>query len=577
MDDFLSTKEMGWLLDRSAASVRRMIREGEIEGVRLPDGFRVPKAEALRVSRERIETEAGRKLSDRELEDLIDKVLTTNEEQPDLVTSATPRWDDPRDSSAWYRMIGTAHARPESSIVPRPSRRPFASLLFAVVLLAGIVTPALGWANGGNLGNAYGTHDWIVSQAVKVFGDSPPAWFDLNAALLATDDPDKVFWATNEHVFNEKGYGRGAVDRITEFYHQALVAHQAGDDLTASITFGWMAHYYGDILQPYHTNYAAVDLDASHRRYEHARRAADPEPRCVAGLEHRQPHAQGRRRRADDGDRSRGLFAQVLPGAVPPVQGRRDHARPRGSRRSPASVLKRASSDLADMLYSIDQGVGDAPPAASVKATVKYRYAAKNTTQTVYVTVKGAEGQPLEGVRVDIAFPKGTGGTTLLRRYTTKAGTVTAYGAIGASPFGVRRDVEVTVKTGDVVTTATTWFTTSRRLAAARPASSRGSTTRPSIPGRSSASDRSREIGSAGRCPTSRSPGPGRSPTARSSRRAGTRAPWARHTARCRSRTRRRGAWSRSWRASSRAASTAPRARASAASWSVPRLGGPGP
>ena len=152
--------------------------------------------------------------------------------------------------------------------MPRPSRRPFASLVFAVVLLAGTVTPALGWANGGNLGNAYGTHDWIVSQAVKVFGDNPPAWLDLNAALLATDDPDKVFWATNEHVFNEKGYGRGAVDRITEFYHQALLAHQAGDDQTASITFGWMAHYYGDILQPYHTNYAAVHLGNSHLHYE---------------------------------------------------------------------------------------------------------------------------------------------------------------------------------------------------------------------------------------------------------------------------------------------------------------------
>jgi excisionase family DNA binding protein len=81
VDDFLSTKEMGWLLDRSAGSVRRMIRDGEIEGVRLPGGFRVPKAEALRISRERIESEAGRKLSDRELEALIDKVLTTNEER----------------------------------------------------------------------------------------------------------------------------------------------------------------------------------------------------------------------------------------------------------------------------------------------------------------------------------------------------------------------------------------------------------------------------------------------------------------------------------------------------------------
>jgi len=81
VDDFLSTKEMGWLLDRSAASVQRMIRDGEIEGVRLPGGFRVPKEEALRVARERIESGAGRKLSDRELEGLIDKVLTTNEDR----------------------------------------------------------------------------------------------------------------------------------------------------------------------------------------------------------------------------------------------------------------------------------------------------------------------------------------------------------------------------------------------------------------------------------------------------------------------------------------------------------------
>ncbi len=82
MEDFLSTREIGWLLDRSAASIRRMIRDGEIESVRLAEGFRVPKAEALRIARERIESGAGRKLSDRELEDLIDDVITANREQP---------------------------------------------------------------------------------------------------------------------------------------------------------------------------------------------------------------------------------------------------------------------------------------------------------------------------------------------------------------------------------------------------------------------------------------------------------------------------------------------------------------
>jgi hypothetical protein len=78
MDEHLSTREMGWVLGRAAGTVRDMIRDGQIEGVRIPDGFRIPKAEALRLARERIEAEAGRKLSDTELEKLIDDVISTN-------------------------------------------------------------------------------------------------------------------------------------------------------------------------------------------------------------------------------------------------------------------------------------------------------------------------------------------------------------------------------------------------------------------------------------------------------------------------------------------------------------------
>jgi hypothetical protein len=81
MDELLSTKQVSWILGKSAGSVRDMIRDGDIDGVRIPAGFRVPKAEALRVARERIEKEAGRKLSDRELERLIDDVIATNEAQ----------------------------------------------------------------------------------------------------------------------------------------------------------------------------------------------------------------------------------------------------------------------------------------------------------------------------------------------------------------------------------------------------------------------------------------------------------------------------------------------------------------
>jgi excisionase family DNA binding protein len=79
MDDHLSTEQVGWLLERSSGSVRDMIQSGEIEAVRIPAGFRIPKAEVLRLARDRIEAEAGQKLSDRALERLIDGVIETNE------------------------------------------------------------------------------------------------------------------------------------------------------------------------------------------------------------------------------------------------------------------------------------------------------------------------------------------------------------------------------------------------------------------------------------------------------------------------------------------------------------------
>ena len=79
MDASLSTQQLAWVLGTSANSIRDDIKRGDIEGTRIPSGFRVPKEEVLRLARERIEAEAGRKLSDRELERLIDEVIATNQ------------------------------------------------------------------------------------------------------------------------------------------------------------------------------------------------------------------------------------------------------------------------------------------------------------------------------------------------------------------------------------------------------------------------------------------------------------------------------------------------------------------
>ena len=78
MDDHLSTKQVGWILEKSAGSIREMIQSGEIEAVRLPAWYHVPRAEVLRLARDRIERESDRRVTDRQLERLIDQVIATN-------------------------------------------------------------------------------------------------------------------------------------------------------------------------------------------------------------------------------------------------------------------------------------------------------------------------------------------------------------------------------------------------------------------------------------------------------------------------------------------------------------------
>ena len=80
MRDHLSTQELAWILDHSPGTIRDRIKAGEIDAIRIVDGFRIPKAEALRLARERVEAEGGgRKVSNRELERLIDELIATNE------------------------------------------------------------------------------------------------------------------------------------------------------------------------------------------------------------------------------------------------------------------------------------------------------------------------------------------------------------------------------------------------------------------------------------------------------------------------------------------------------------------
>ena len=162
-----------------------------------------------------------------------------------------------------------------------------AALLAALLALPGALAPVAAWSNAGN---NYGTHDWILDQALRLLDDRgiSHSWVDRTVALLATDDPDTVEVEADssrsiEHVYTGDGGKRGgAVHRITEHYAKIIrlysagkTAKVAGDTTTAAAKFreasynlGMLAHFYGDVLQPYHTSRDAIGMDSQHHAYE---------------------------------------------------------------------------------------------------------------------------------------------------------------------------------------------------------------------------------------------------------------------------------------------------------------------
>ena len=149
----------------------------------------------------------------------------------------------------------------------------FARAVIALAVSAGAfasqAAPAAGWANGG--GDGYGTHDWIIDQAMRVLDGRVDGWFDAQTARIHSDDPDTIERAAgdqDDHVYHEKGKRGGAIDRIATEFDKAQASYAAGDYEDASYHIGLLSHIYGDILQPYHTAYAAMNRDTEHHNYE---------------------------------------------------------------------------------------------------------------------------------------------------------------------------------------------------------------------------------------------------------------------------------------------------------------------
>jgi hypothetical protein len=150
-----------------------------------------------------------------------------------------------------------------------------------VVCVAVLLLPAVAsaWSNGGDYGDGFGTHDWVLQEANRLAAKQGAGWVALKTALPHTDDPDTEFHDFYYHVYDVWGgthYG-DAPKKVMEYYGKALAARRAGNASDASKWAGIMAHYYADICCPLHTDQTDAE-DRMHSNYESAAQTLTDKP-----------------------------------------------------------------------------------------------------------------------------------------------------------------------------------------------------------------------------------------------------------------------------------------------------------
>ncbi|MEW6189343.1 MAG: hypothetical protein AB1466_04435 [Actinomycetota bacterium] len=152
-------------------------------------------------------------------------------------------------------------------------------LILAVAFLIFLSSTGIAqaWSNGGDGGNGFGTHDWILKEALDTI-PSYTSWLDYNAAQQATDDPDTIFHDYYYHVYDIWGetYGNSPL-KVQEYFDQAIQYLKQKDYHHASIAVGLMSHYWADTNNPLHTD-QCDDEDKMLSNYELAVNTRTNEP-----------------------------------------------------------------------------------------------------------------------------------------------------------------------------------------------------------------------------------------------------------------------------------------------------------
>ena len=340
-------------------------------------------------------------------------------------------------------------------------------LMFSMFVVLCVAAPsALAWSNGADLDgdglgdNGYGTHDWLLDNAITLAGQGG-SWVDQQTAFFATDDPDTTRTDSAFHLFRDQGIGRGAPYEVAALYSAAVDAYKAGDITTASKDLGLLAHYYGDILQPFHTAYAGLPYDKLHGDYE---LAVDKLTRYHG--EHSDWIQNDGYKQVTD-IRAETVLAAYFSRAYYPSLFSALRTSSVVKVNNPTvlavtkRVLNRASNDLADIVRSIPEAAGLALAPAKMTGSRMSVYFPAPTGKVCASTVcLNAAGKPIEGAAVYFTWPL-RGGAKTDKAYTDKNGYAYYWQVLNGLPLMKTATVQIAsyaAGNGGAVTKSTTSF-----------------------------------------------------------------------------------------------------------------------
>lgn len=319
------------------------------------------------------------------------------------------------------------------------SKQGLVAMMVAVSMLCA-PSLAFAWSNGPDDGNGYGTHDWVLDEALDLSGET---WVDREAALLKTDDPDTLYGDEDKiyHTFMVDGDYRGAPAKVAELYYDAVVAYQEGRLTEASEYLGLLSHYYSDIGVPYHTFYNEADA-ADHLAYELEVDSNHRDPGDAAGWitpRSRRAVTDIRQQTVDMALASRATYASL-----------RSAYASSGYNSTVDSITKSNLSmvvnGLADVIRSIADAEGVSGP-GTVSASVPTTYVGRDKLARVDAKVVDASGDPIEGVLVRFTWPK-IAGTVVDIEFTDENGLATSWELLGKETYNKPLVVTATSECG---------------------------------------------------------------------------------------------------------------------------------